>query len=205
MHAAIAGAALLTLILGWNARSPEIESSTAIVPNGSNPVLTVANFVRIRQFILSQARRRTYCNMFNDNPYWPFFGFNAYLNPADPTNINCEIGKFEFNSLVIQVTAPHTKYWDIILDVAGKELRVRQYYATRDPQVLIQEATEFFRHALAEVEQQTKRGEPEEREPAAGKWRRWGGTLFLRAATAIMCFHARPVARCAATEPPARG
>jgi len=169
VHAAIAGAALLTLILGWNARSAEIESSTAIVPDGSNPVLTVGNFVRIRQFILSQGRRRTYCNMFNDNPYWQFFGFNAYLNPAVPTNINCEIGKFEFNTLVIQVTAPHTKYWDIILDEAGKELRVRQYYSKPDSQVLVHEATEFFRHALAEVEQQAKCGEPEKREPAAGK------------------------------------
>jgi len=169
MNAAIAVGVLLAVILGVDLPGAKVEFSTAIVADGSNPVLTVANFVLIRKFILSQGKRLTYCNMFSDNPYWPFPGFNSYLNPPDQRNINCEIGRSEFNTLVIQVTAPHTKYWNVILDEDGKELRVRQYYSKPDPQVLIQEATEFFRRALTEIEKQTRREEPGKQDPAAGK------------------------------------
>jgi hypothetical protein len=167
MIPAIAGTVLLAL--GWQADGAEVESSTAIVPDGSNAVLTVANFVRIQGFIIAQGKRRTYCNMYGNNPYWAFPGFNGYLNPPDQSNINCEIGKSEFNTLVIQVMQPRTTYWNVLLGENGKELRVRKYYSKTDPHVLVQEATEFFREALAEIDRRTKQGEIGKREPAAGK------------------------------------
>ncbi len=167
MNLAIAGTVLLAL--GWQADGAEVESSTAIVPDDSNAVLTVANFVRIRGFILAQGKRRTYCNMYGNNPYWAFPGFNAYLNPPDQRNVNCEIGKSEFNTLVIQVMQPRTTYWDVLLGETGKGLSVRQYYSKTDPQVLIQQATGFFRDALAEIDRRTGHGESGKQEPAAGK------------------------------------
>jgi hypothetical protein len=167
MNLAIAGRVLLAL--GWLADGAEVESSTAIVPDGAHAVLTVANFVRIRGFILAQGKRRTYCNMYGNNPYWAFPRFNAYLNPPDQRNIDCEIGKSEFNTLVIQVMQPITTYWDVLLDETGKGLCVRQYYSKTDPQILVQEATGFFREALAEIDRRTKQWESGRQEPAAGK------------------------------------
>ncbi len=157
---------------GWRmpiARGTGIESSNAAVPDGSDPVLTMEHFVRIRKFILAQGERMTYCTRFGNNPYWPFPGFNAYLNPPDQGNIDCKTGQSEFNTLVIQVTGPRTSYWDVVLDEARKELRVQQHYSMKDPRVLIQEATEFFRKALAEIERQSGHGEPEKRDSATVK------------------------------------
>jgi hypothetical protein len=181
VKAAIGGAVLLALAFGGQAFGAGIETATAVVADGSSAVLTVANFVRIKKFILAQGKRKTYCNRYNNNPYWAFPAFNAYLNPADPGNINSETGNFEFNELVIQASVPQpanqywsnpgpiTEYWHISLHATGKELLVQQYYSTTDPPVLVQEATEYFRAALAEIHRHTKHGESGKREPAAGK------------------------------------
>jgi NAD+ synthase/NAD+ synthase (glutamine-hydrolysing) len=156
---------------GWRmpiARGTAVESATAAVPGGSNPVLTIENFVRIQKFILAQGNRMTYCTRFSNNPYWAFPGFNAYLNPPNQRNIDCQIGESEFNTLVIQVTGPSTNYWEVILDEAREELRVQQYYSMKEPRILIQEAAHFFEKALAEIAWQTSHGEPQKQVPAAG-------------------------------------
>ena len=110
MKTAITGAVLLALAFGGHARGGEAAPSQAVVPDGSHTVLTVAHFAQIQKFILDQGKRRTYCNMFNHNPCWQFRDFNAYLNPPDQGNINCEIGKSAFDILVIQVTKPGPSY-----------------------------------------------------------------------------------------------
>jgi hypothetical protein len=181
MNAAIGGTALLALALGGQVRGAGIETSTAVVADGSNAVLTIANFVRIQRFILAQGKRKTYSNMYNDNPFWAFPGFNAYLNPPDQRNIDCAIGKSEFNELVIQAAAPQpanqhwsnpgplTQYWRISLDATKKELCVRQDYSKTDPQALVQEAAEYFRVALAEIDRLTGSGESGRQDAAPGK------------------------------------
>jgi hypothetical protein len=183
VKAAIGGAVLLALAFGGQVRGSGIETATAVVPDGSSAVLTVANFVRIKKFVLAQGKRKTYCNRYNNNPYWAFPAFNAYLNPADPGNINSETGNFEFNELVIQANVPQpanqywsspgpiTEYWHISLDATRKELRVQQDYSKTEPRALVQEVTEYCRAALAEIDRQTKHGESGQQEPAAGKWR----------------------------------
>ncbi len=141
---------------GWRmpiARGTGVESSVAIVRDGSHPVLTAENFARVRQFILGQGERMTYCTRFTSNPFWEFPEFNAYLNPQLQGN-DCKNGASEFNTLVIQVTGPRTTFWEVSLDEAGTELRVEQHYSMKDPQVLIQEAAQFFEAALAEIGRQ---------------------------------------------------
>jgi hypothetical protein len=167
---AIAGTVLLALVIGWHARGAEAESPIAVVSDGSNMVLTVANFVRIQKFILDQGKRQTYCNMFNDNPYWAFPEFNAYLNPSDQRNINCEIGKSEFNTLVIQVTklGPN-RYWEVLLDRTKKKLRVQQHYSKTDPQALIKETSGFFQKALTEIDRQARHKESNKPDAGGGK------------------------------------
>ncbi len=138
---------------GGHARGAEAASSQAVVSAGSHTVLTVAHFVRIQKFILDKGKRRTYCNMFNNNPCWKFPDFNAYLNPPDQRNINCEIGKSAFDILVIQVTKPGpARYWDIALNRTTNGLRIQQHYARTEPKALIQEASEFFEKALTEID-----------------------------------------------------
>jgi hypothetical protein len=157
MKTIIADVVLLVLALGGQTHGAAVESSTAVVSDGANPVLTVANFARIKKFILDQGKRQTYCNMFNNNPYWAFREFNAYLNPPDQRNINCVIGKSEFNILVIQETEHGAnRYWDVLQDETKKELRIQQHYSRTDPQILIKEAAEFFLKALTEIEKQPR-------------------------------------------------
>lgn len=122
-------------------------------------LLTVANFIRIREFILAGGQRRTYCNMFNHNPHRAFPGFDAYLNPPDQRNINCEPGKSEFNRLVIQTNGPGgQRYWDVTLDPEKKALRLEQHYEQVDEKALAMQVGEFFGRALAEIERITGRG-----------------------------------------------
>lgn len=47
--------------------------------------LTKADFESIVKFVLDQGQTRTYCNMYNDNPYYSIEGFNIYLNPIHQT------------------------------------------------------------------------------------------------------------------------
>jgi len=184
MTAGIGGTALLALALGGQVpgAGARVESSTAVVPDGSHAVLTIANFVRIKRFILAQGKRKTYCNMYNDNPFWAFPGFNAYLNPTGgQESIPSMIGRSEFNELVIEAAVaqpanqywsnpgPLTQYWRISLDATKKELRVRQDYSKTDPQALVQEAAEYFRVALAEIDRLTVSAESGSQDAGAGK------------------------------------
>jgi hypothetical protein len=158
MRTAISCVVLLALFLGGQGYAAEDESSTAVVPEGSNPALTVANFVRIQKFILDQGKTQTYCQAFNDNPYWPFPEFDAYLNPSRQH----KDGKDEFNVLVIRTVRPgpdrlsDNQYWDVLPDAEKKGLLVQQHYTKKDPKVLIKEAEGFFRKALAEIDNLAK-------------------------------------------------
>jgi hypothetical protein len=130
--------------------------SEAPVPDGTNKIITIANFTRIRKFILDQGKQQTYCNMFNDNPWWEFPKFNSYLNPTDESNTS-KIGKTEFNTLVIRIKdGGQRQYWDVNLSEKKKELRIYQHYYTVEPEVLIKEVTEFFRQALDEIDRMEK-------------------------------------------------
>ena len=173
MKTAITGAVLLVLALAGHARGAEAASSQAVVSDGSHTVLTVAHFARIQKFILDKGKRRTYCNMFNNNPCWEFPDFNAYLNPPDQRNINCEIGKSAFDILVIQVTKPGpTRYWDITLDRTTNGLRIQQHYARTEPKVLIQETSELFEKALKEINRLTPNKQPNAQDPGGRDARR---------------------------------
>lgn len=66
-------------------------------------VLTVEAFQRIKQMILRDGDRRTYCNMYNNNPHIELDGFHAYLDPVGgQRNINCDPELSDFDELVIQ-------------------------------------------------------------------------------------------------------
>ena len=59
-------------------------------------------FIAIKNFILKYGDRRTYCNMYNQNPHYAFEGFDVYLSPAvGQQNINCDSSKSDFNGITI--------------------------------------------------------------------------------------------------------
>ena len=72
-----------------------------------DPVLNRANLVAIKQFILKQGNKATYCSMYGDNPAFFVKNHSFYLIP-DPGpnghpqyNINCDPQKTDFQTLHI--------------------------------------------------------------------------------------------------------
>ena len=46
-------------------------------------MLTDKKFLDIIEFILKNGGRQTYCNMYNNSPYYRFAEFSIYLNPIN--------------------------------------------------------------------------------------------------------------------------
>lgn len=73
----------------------------------ADPLLNKANLDQIKQHIIGLGARCTYVNKYNNNPCWSLAPYVFYLNP-DPGpdgnpqwNINCDISRGDFNTLVI--------------------------------------------------------------------------------------------------------
>jgi hypothetical protein len=92
--------------------SLRIDPQIYPVKNGEppklDPVLNRANLIAIKQFILKQEHKETYCNMYNNNPFFAVKNYRFYLNP-DPGpnghpqfNVNCDPQKTDFHTLVIR-------------------------------------------------------------------------------------------------------
>lgn len=68
-------------------------------------VITRANLTHIKQLIIKNGLRETYCQMYNNNPAYHSKRFYFYLNPdTGQQNVNCEIDKSDFQTLVIRGT-----------------------------------------------------------------------------------------------------
>jgi hypothetical protein len=66
-------------------------------------VLNRANLTVVKEFIIKGGVRATYSNMYNNNPALQGERWTFYLNPdTGQQNINCEIGKSDFQILVIR-------------------------------------------------------------------------------------------------------
>jgi hypothetical protein len=133
----------------------DVTSSTLVVSKDSDATVTSANFVRIRKYILEKGKRQSYCNKFKDNPFWAFRDFNAYLDPPDRKNSNCEIGKSVFNELTIRVEKGG--YTHIVLNETTGDFRIVKDYAVRDGVVSLDEVTGFFSRALTEIDKAQKK------------------------------------------------
>lgn len=92
--------ALINLFAGCSGKKVENKST-------SDSVLTKDNFLKIKNFILKKGKRETYCNMYNNNPAGYFGEFDVFLNPdTGQENINCQIGRSDFNYMVIRRNEP---------------------------------------------------------------------------------------------------
>ena len=69
-------------------------------------ILKRENLVRIKEFMLQQGKRETYCNRYNHNPAYHTANYDFYLNPdTGPQNINCDPSKSDFQTMTIHVSA----------------------------------------------------------------------------------------------------
>jgi len=75
----------------------------------SDSIINRENLVRIKQFILLSKQTRTFCQMFNDNPFFETERYEFYLNP-DPGgphkhpqwNINCDPSRGDFHTIIVR-------------------------------------------------------------------------------------------------------
>ncbi len=66
-------------------------------------IINRENLIRIKQSILQNGQRTTYCNAYNNNPSQHTKRFYFYLNPdSGQNNIDCDSTKSDFNSLTIR-------------------------------------------------------------------------------------------------------
>ena len=81
-----------------------VEARLRILEKDSDEtIVTKANLDTIKDFILKQGFRETYCNMYGNNPAYTTANYAFYLNPdTGQENINCDLNKSDFNSLTIR-------------------------------------------------------------------------------------------------------
>lgn len=89
---------------------------TAFLLFGNGSDITESNFDLIKKFILEKGEFRTYCNMYNNNPYYKFNDLEFYLNPSHGSkNINCDPKLSDFDEIVIRNSNSDKMYVDIEL------------------------------------------------------------------------------------------
>jgi hypothetical protein len=96
------------------------QPATSSQPAG-NEFLTVADFNRIKNYVLAHGDRETYCQMYNNNPHAALGGVDIYLHPdTGQQNINCDPKLSGFNHVVIRTQK--MTYYRIALDQARSTL-----------------------------------------------------------------------------------
>ena len=121
------------------------------------------NLTSIKQFIIKSGLRETYSQMFNNNPAYHTKKFSFYLNPdTGQKNINCEIDKSDFQTLVIR--DPDRKSQYCYIDFTNKnEINVRIPGPTEDLTVSQVRgfASEAIQEILAEITKDTPAAKPQ--------------------------------------------
>lgn len=105
-------ATLLSLAILLGTLAPFIRAepdAMNVVPHiAGHPVLNKVDLDRVKRHIIESGARCTYVNKYNHNPCLETAEFRLFLNP-DPGpdghpqwNINCDITRGDFNTLVVQ-------------------------------------------------------------------------------------------------------
>jgi|GEM_PF-7052870 len=136
------------------AETNPVQTASAVILNGSNTVLTVTNFVTIKNFILTNGFSQTYCQMYSNNPFFGFAGMKTYLNPdTHQANINCDRSKSDFNTLVIKKDLPTGfTYWDVTWNRERNTLVLEQAWSKTSPDILTKQVESLFKDLLTEIE-----------------------------------------------------
>lgn len=94
-------------------------------------VLTSENFLIVKQFILRCGDRMPYGNRYNDNPHYEFSGFDVFLDPSSPLNIECDPAYSDFNVVVIRDWRTNPSYLRVKISDDQAALELPQEHETR--------------------------------------------------------------------------
>lgn len=143
---------ILVLVSGCANSCKSTPAPVAEATQETDEVLTAAAFNQIKDHILAQGDRQTYCNMFNNNPHIALGDMDIYLNPdTGQQNINCDLALSGFNQMVIRTREPW-KYYRVQLNLkdTGPDLIIQE---GTDPE----ELSELFQEALSALNGKQKR------------------------------------------------
>ncbi len=140
---------LLVLVLfyaGCQQKCVRISSSCEI-SDGDSEVLTVENFLRIREFVFVNGNMVLHSSLFGDAPVYHFQEFNVYLYPDNPVG-HCSISNYYM--ITISTTA---EYYVSIQNTQRDALYLRVRDVEISDDILKSQAEGYFQEMLTEIEQ----------------------------------------------------
>ena len=148
---------LLTLSIMTNAQHKDSPQ-----PINISDTLSYDQFQEIKQFILDKGQTRTYCNMYNNNPYYAFEGeseiIDLYLNPIVQILPETDLKTVDkYNVIVLKVQDVMNTYVNIYANSKTKEVYLTSYYDTE--QSLKEKASKIAQYTeciLTEIENDKK-------------------------------------------------
>ncbi len=126
-------------------------------------IINRENLIAIKQFILKNGLRITYSQMYNSNPAYVTERFGFFLNPdSGQQNINCELDKSDFQTLVVNDSNNKNQYCNIEFKDEFY-IYVRVTWPTEDLTVsqIRNFASEAIQEMLAEIKKDTPASKPQ--------------------------------------------
>lgn len=117
--------------------------------NKNNQTISLKNLTHIKRFIVDGRKKQTFCTMYNNNPYHKTSHYSFYLLPdSGQNNIDCDITKSDFNTLVIHdYNAKNDQYRKV-------QFFEGQIYINSDwpiPDMTVRKVLEFTESAIMEI------------------------------------------------------
>lgn len=99
-------------ICASNALTPPIDSLYRDITSS----FSIQEFENIKNYILTNGDRETYCQMYGDNPHYKFNDFEAYLNPSTgQKNVKCDPHLSDFNELILRDIDSIPQYYTVCI------------------------------------------------------------------------------------------
>jgi len=123
-------------------------------------VITRANLIRIKQFILKQGLRETYCSMYSNNPAFRTKSFSFYLDPdTGQENINCDTDKSDFHTLTIREPEGGKNQYRTVEFLDTRYVYIVVSWPTND--LTVSRAREFVIEAIKDILKEMEEEKPD--------------------------------------------
>jgi hypothetical protein len=130
--------------------------------------ITRENLVKIKQFILEQGGRETYCSMYSNNPAQHTKDYSFYLNPdSGQENVNCDTEKSDFHNLTIRESAGGKNQYRTVEFLDEHYVYITANRPTND--LTVEQIRQFVVDAMKEILAEIEKKEPDK--PDAGDGR----------------------------------
>lgn len=130
--------------------------------------ITRENLIKIKQFILKQSERETYCNMYNNNPACQTKAFRFYLIPdSGQDNINCDPEKSDFHTLTIRKSDGGKNQYRSVDFIDKNYVYVTADWPTAE--LNVQQIRKFVEDAMKEILSEISKKEPNKQNVGDGR------------------------------------